>query len=132
MAEQDDKDNKTEEATEKKIHEAVEKGNVPFSKEAGNFATLAAVFIAASTLVAPGAVQLRAVLSRFIEDPGGWRLSNAADATGLLGFALLSAAYVVAPVVAVIGLAGIAASLLQNAPRFAGAPWRDRMRASCG
>ena len=135
MAEQDDKANKTEEATEKKIHEAEEKGNVPFSKEAGTFASLAAVFIAASTLVAPGVVQLRTILSRFVEDPGGWRLSNSADALGILGLAVLPAVSAVVPVVAVIAVAGIAASLLQNAPRLVGeriAPQVSRLSLSNG
>jgi flagellar biosynthetic protein FlhB len=118
MAETNDRDSKTEEATEKKIRDAVEKGNVPFSKEAATAASLAAVFIAASTLVAPGVLRLRANLSRFLEDPGGWRLENAADALGVLGVAALPAAYIVVPVVAVIAVAGIAASLLQNAPQL--------------
>ena len=33
MAESEDKDSKTEEPTEKKIRDAVDKGNVPFSRE---------------------------------------------------------------------------------------------------
>src|SRR5919198_722035 len=135
MVEQDDTDNKTEEATEKKIHEAVEKGNVPFSKEAATFASLAALFIAASTLVAPGMVQLRAILSRFVEDPGGGRLTNSADALGILGLGVLPAASAVAPVLAVMAVAGVAASLLQNAPRFVGeriAPQVSRLSLSNG
>ena len=34
MSEQADDDSKTEEATEKRIQDALDKGNVPFSKEA--------------------------------------------------------------------------------------------------
>ncbi|HEU5094418.1 MAG TPA: EscU/YscU/HrcU family type III secretion system export apparatus switch protein, partial [Reyranella sp.] len=33
MADDQDKDSKTEEPTEKKIRDAIEKGNLPFSKE---------------------------------------------------------------------------------------------------
>lgn len=35
-----DKEGKTEEATEKKIRDAIEKGSVPFSKELPTFASL--------------------------------------------------------------------------------------------
>ena len=40
MAEDQDKESKTEEPTEKKIRDAVEKGNIPFSKEVPIFALL--------------------------------------------------------------------------------------------
>ena len=40
MADAPDKESKTEEATEKKIQDAVEKGNVPFSREAATLASL--------------------------------------------------------------------------------------------
>jgi flagellar biosynthetic protein FlhB len=39
MAEGEDKDSKTEEPTEKKIRDAVDKGNVPFSREVPVFAS---------------------------------------------------------------------------------------------
>ena len=39
MAEGEDKDSKTEEPTEKKIRDALDKGNVPFSREVATFAS---------------------------------------------------------------------------------------------
>ena len=39
MAEDDDEDSKTEDPTEKKLRDAMEKGNVPSSREAPLFAT---------------------------------------------------------------------------------------------
>ena len=40
MADEPDKDSKTEEPTEKKIRDAFEHGNVPFSREAAMLASL--------------------------------------------------------------------------------------------
>ena len=38
MAEEPDKDSKTEEPTEKKVRDAIEKGSVPFSSSGGSTA----------------------------------------------------------------------------------------------
>ena len=44
MADDQDKDSKTEDPTEKKIRDAAEKGNVPFSREAPLFASALAFY----------------------------------------------------------------------------------------
>src|SRR5437868_7100504 len=48
MSEKPEHDSKTEEATEKRLREAIEKGNVPVSREAGTFASLAACLLASA------------------------------------------------------------------------------------
>lgn len=45
MAEEQDKDSKTEAPSEKKISDATEKGNVPFSREVTAFASTLAIYI---------------------------------------------------------------------------------------
>ena len=45
MAESADKESKTEEATEKKIRDAVEKGQLPHSKEAAILTSFVAILI---------------------------------------------------------------------------------------
>ena len=45
MAEDDDKDSKTESPTAKRMSDAAEKGNLPFSREITAFASTVAVYI---------------------------------------------------------------------------------------
>ena len=56
MAEHHDKDSKTEEPTEKKIRDALEHGNTPFSREAGMLASLLGILIIFSFLLAGNVV----------------------------------------------------------------------------
>lgn len=65
MAEAEDKESKTEEASEKKIADAIEKGNVPFSREATLFASLLGVLAALAFLVAAPVAKLAGSLPIF-------------------------------------------------------------------
>ena len=58
MSEKPEHDSKTEEATEKRLREASEKGNVPVSREAGTFASLAAFLLASVLFLRDGARRL--------------------------------------------------------------------------
>lgn len=111
-------DGKTEEPTEKRRREALERDGGPFSREAAPAAVLLAVslFLAAAgpSLIGQTARQL----AIFIEDPGGWRLNSGADAILLLNAAGTAVSALVLPFAAAVAIAGLAASLLQNAPRF--------------
>jgi flagellar biosynthesis protein FlhB len=112
----DNKESKTEEATEKKVRDAIEKGNVPFSKELPTFASLVGLLVVTSFFIVDGALQLTASLRRFIDDPGRWPLENTADAVQVFGAINLDAARFLAPAVIVLAIAGLASSLLQNSP----------------
>lgn len=118
MADQGDKDSKTEEATEKKIRSAIEEGNVPASREAATLASFIAMFIAGSFLFAGNVLHLRNSMRSFIDNPGGWRLESGADALAILHLLLSDAARLLVPVVLLLLMAGIGASLLQNPPRL--------------
>ena len=67
----EDQDQKTEDPTAKKLQEAFDKGNVPFSKELGSFLMLA--FLALIVVwYAPGILRsTRNMLMRFISEPDG-------------------------------------------------------------
>lgn len=118
MAENDDKDSKTEEATEKKIRDSLEKGQVPHSREAATFASMLAVLIGILFLLRDNVLALKFALVPFIEDPGSISLRNGADASTLIGVVVWEAAKVVGPVVFVMMLAGVAANVMQNQPRL--------------
>ncbi|MDN2580783.1 flagellar biosynthesis protein FlhB [Aquibium sp. ELW1220] len=120
MADDDDKESKTEQASEKKIRDAVEKGNLPFSKEAPIFATLLAVLVFALFFAYDAMVRLAVFLSTFLERPNEWSLSNSADAISLYQIVFMEIARAIVVVMALLVAAGVGASVMQNLPQFVG------------
>ncbi len=114
----EDKESKTEEASEKKIRDALEKGNVPFSKELTAFASLTSLILITSFLIVSNAIELAASLKGFMDDPGRWPLENTADIVQVFGVINLDAARLILPIVLLLALAGVASSLIQNTPRI--------------
>jgi flagellar biosynthesis protein FlhB len=119
MAEDEDKESKTEEATEKRMRDAIEKGNVPFSRELPTFFSLAAAVMAGNFLFGGSIIDLRHALGRFIDNPGDWQLDNPADALAVLRLVGFDAARLLLPVVGLLMLAGIAGAMVQNPPQLA-------------
>jgi flagellar biosynthesis protein FlhB len=116
MADAPDKDSKTEEPTEKKIRDAVEKGNIPFSREAATLASLVGMLLIAGFFLGSGVSNLNLSLRRLLDNPAGFSLESRADAIELLYAIGLDAARLLLPIVIVLGIAGILSSVLQNAP----------------
>ncbi len=115
MSDADD-DGKTFEPTEKKLREAVERGDLPVSREAALLGGLAATLVVCSLTLRDGAARLADTLAHLFEDPARWRLDNGADAADLVGALMGAAASFVVPVFAVFLVAGLAVSFAQNAP----------------
>lgn len=118
MSEPHDKESKTEAATEKKLRDAIEKGNIPFSKEAATFASLGGILVITGLFVAGNVMHIRRTLERFIDNPGGWSLENSGDVTELFRAIGLDAAHLLVPVVLILAGAGIVSSILQNPPQL--------------
>ena len=118
MAEHQDKESKTEEATDKKVQDAIEKGNVPFSREAATLASLLGMLVVASFFLASGVGQLNFSLARLIDNAGGLPMDNSGDAVRLLEAVGIEVLRLLLPALAVLCVAGILASMLQNTPRL--------------
>lgn len=116
MAEDQDKESKTEEASEKKISDAVEKGNVPFSREATLFASLLGILACLAFFVAAPSRLLTDDLARLIDDPAGFSLESGSDAIELLWSTLLVAGRFLTPMILILAIAGMVASVFQNVP----------------
>jgi len=120
MADDQDKASKTEEPTDKKLRDAMEKGNVPTSKEAATMGTFIAMFIGGSFFLSGSVSDLSHTLARFIDNPGAWRIRSGADAVALMQLVSGDIASLLAPMILLLVVAGVASSLLQNQPRIAG------------
>jgi flagellar biosynthesis protein FlhB len=118
MAESSDQESKTEEPTEKKVRDALEQGKIPVSREASMFASMAALMVIQAFLIGQGVQQLTPTLTSFLDDPAGFPLSTGADAQNLLAVVGLQVLRFLVPLVVILAVFGLAASLLQNAPRL--------------
>src|ERR1700727_1978154 len=80
-----DPENKTEEPTEKRLHDAVERGEVAFSREAPLFASLSAALLVLIFVIPSHAEALLTALIGLIDDPAGWRIERGEDVLALAG-----------------------------------------------
>ncbi|PST26106.1 flagellar biosynthesis protein FlhB [Mesorhizobium plurifarium] len=124
MAEEQDKDSKTEAPSEKKISDATEKGNVPFSREVTAFASTLAIYIFVVFFLSDGAANMAEALKDIFEQPEAWRLDTATDAVGLISHVVLKCAALVLPIFVLLIVFGVGSSIFQNLPR----PVLDRVR----
>ncbi len=119
MADDSDKESKTEEPSEKKIRDTIEKGNLPSSKEAPILASMVAILVFTMFIAQNSAVDLGMFLSGFFDRPEEWQLNSAQDVVALYKIVLVEIAKSVGAVLILLMAAGIAASVLQNMPRLA-------------
>ncbi|MDP3898656.1 MAG: EscU/YscU/HrcU family type III secretion system export apparatus switch protein, partial [Mesorhizobium sp.] len=120
MAEAADKESKTEQATEKKIRDSLDKGQIPFAKEVPIFASFVAALLFTFFFARDTAVRLSDFLSVFLEKPDEWVLGTNADAVGLYQLVFMEMARALVIMLAMIVVFGLGASLLQNPPQFVG------------
>ena len=118
MAEDRDQESKTEDASEKKIHDAVERGDVPVSREVSLLASLSAILIALLFIVPSHAEAFVGALVHFLDDPAGWRLDQSSDVLALSGVVVLAAVQFIAPIVILLMVFGVIAAVAQNPPRI--------------
>ncbi|ASY67718.1 flagellar biosynthesis protein FlhB [Sinorhizobium fredii] len=117
MSEDQDKDSKTEAPSEKKLSDAADKGNVPFSREVTAFASTLAVYIFIVFFLSDGAASTAEALKDVFEQPDAWRLDTATDAVGLISHVVLTSAELVLPIFLLLIIFGVGSSIFQNLPR---------------
>lgn len=78
MADETDKSQKTEEPTEKKQRDAVEKGNVPRAREMGTLAMMATAWLIAAATAPGAAARLTELMLPLVENPADIRLDGSA------------------------------------------------------
>ncbi|SDA40056.1 flagellar biosynthesis protein FlhB [Sinorhizobium sp. NFACC03] len=124
MSDDQDKDSKTEAPSEKKISDAAEKGNVPFSREATMFASTLAIYIFFVFFLADGVSTMAEALKDIFEQPEAWRLENSTDVVALITHLAWKSTALVVPAFVLLILFGVGSSIFQNLPR----PVLDRVQ----
>ncbi|MCM2291411.1 flagellar biosynthesis protein FlhB [Allorhizobium sp. BGMRC 0089] len=118
MAEEDDQDSKTEEPTEKKIRDAIEKGNIPMSREAPLFTAMLAFYIYFIFFLPNGVKTMTGTLKDLFEKPDQWQLETGPDVMSLFIHLGWSMAALLTPMLLLTMLFGLAQSFAQHMPSF--------------
>ena len=112
----EDKDSKTENPTAKKLTEAAEKGNVPFSREVTIFASTLAFYVFLVFFLPSGVSHVAETLKDLFEQPDQWRLENTHDLISLGVHLAWASAALLAPAMLLFIIFGIVSSISQNMP----------------
>lgn len=118
MSEKKDKDEKTEDPTEKKLEEAAKKGSIPQSREIGNAATLLAILLVIWLFLPGLAVKFGEIFVTTFANLSEWPLNTNTDTENLLGRVFWESIMALLPVFLCLMVFGVAAMVLQNRPEF--------------
>lgn len=118
MAEDDDKDSKTEEPTEKKIQDALKKGQTPVSRELPLLTSLAcfSAYLIFSSEDLFSNLTLR--LTGFFGHASQIDISTAFDANNIFIMVTSNLLWLMGPLLVLLMIGGVLSSFLQNEPRM--------------
>lgn len=114
----EDKDSKTESPSQKKLSDAAQKGNVPFSKEVTLFASSLAFYCFMLFFVPSSIGKLAESLKDILEKPDQWQIENASDVVSLAVHLSWVVAAFLLPVMVMFTIFGLGSSFAQNMPSF--------------
>jgi len=114
MSEKPDRESKTEDATEKRLSDARDKGQLPFSREVPMLLSSVVICIAIAFLAARASSDIGIALRPLWEFPGGWRMSSSEDASALMLHITIAALLPLVPMLALICVAGVLGALVQS------------------
>ena len=118
MSDDQDKDSKTEEPSDKKIQDALDKGNVPFSKEITSVVSIFAIVIIGYFYIPVFTKDLVAVLRSMFANLGDWPLDQPVDALNIANAIGINLIVSMAPIIVPLIIFGLLSSLSQNTPSF--------------
>ncbi len=129
MSDTPDKESQTEEATEKRLHDSIEKGDTPHSREVTLFASLLASLLFSSFFLRAGANRLVGALQHMLDQSALFDLGAGRNASALIAAALEAAADFLLPAFVLFVAAALIAAFSQNPPRLVGGAHRAEMGA---
>lgn len=112
----DDKDSKTEDATDKKKSDAAEKGNVPSSREVPIFLSALAIYIYFVFFLPSGMSRMAETLRDLFEQPDQWKIYTSTDVVSLFYHLGWEAGVLLLPLMTLLISFGVGSSVLQNMP----------------
>jgi len=113
MGDSEDRESKTEEPTPKKLQDAREKGNTPYSRELLTASNYIAIWAVLSFLIGGACLDLMVSLRPFLERPAMWDIRSSGDVGALAGFLGGNVLIATGPLLVVLALSGLTGTLLQ-------------------
>ena len=120
MADDSDKDSKTEEASEKKLRDTIEKGQLPHSRETAILTSFVAILVFCIFFAGKSVMELGSFLSVFLEKPDAWPMATENDVVMLYETVVVEVGKALVSLFILLAVAGIGASVFQNLPQFVG------------
>ena len=120
MSDTPDKESKTEEPSEKKLRDSIEKGKVPHLREIAIAASLAAILLFAIFMARDAALALTGLLGRLLGDVHNFRFETGGDAGAFFTALAVQLGGVLLPIIVLFTGFGLGSSVLQGLPRFVG------------
>jgi flagellar biosynthetic protein FlhB len=111
-----DKHSRTEQATEKRMNDARQDGNVPVSREVANFAYLLASLLVFAVLGYKFVGSLGENMAGLLASAGAIHLDGGGDVALLVSIVGRDAAFVAGPIICAFAVAGLLASIVQTPP----------------
>jgi flagellar biosynthesis protein FlhB len=116
LSDQPDKESKTEAPSEKKVSDAVEKGNTPFSREIVSLGSLVAIVAVLSLTMSSASDSLTQTLRIRFATLDQSAFQTPSEAAIMLMNLMQNVLMVVVPVLVLFAMGGIVGSLVQNIP----------------
>ena len=110
-------EDKTEEATDKKVSDAREQGNLPHSREASVFFSLGATLIIVSLVLKENMHPLVAAMTHVFARPDLYPLNTPADLMALMNVIVGASAVFMIPTVTILLVSGLVAAFVQGVPQ---------------
>jgi flagellar biosynthetic protein FlhB len=135
MSDAPDKESQTEEATEKRLHDSIEKGDTPHSREAMLFASLLACLLFCSFFLRANAGRLVVALQQLVDQAAQFDLGAGRNASTLASALVETASEFLLPAFVLAIAAALIAAFGQNPPRLVPeriAPKWDRVSPLAG
>ncbi len=118
MSDDQDKDSKTEDPTEKRISDALEEGNVPFSREVTYVASTFTIAIVALVYGQTFAGDITGTLRSVFANNRDWSLERGERVAELGSFLGQTVGYALLPILVPLLVFGLLSAFLQNQPRM--------------
>lgn len=119
MAEEHDRESQTEDPTEKRLGDAIDKGNVPVAREATLFGSLSAVYLTITLAGSWFLIHIGEALKTMLAGAGTMRIDDREAAASYLVTLLRDCGVPLLAVMAVIAAGSLIASIVQNVPSMA-------------
>lgn len=117
MSDEQDKDSKSEEPTEKKLKDAIEKGQLPVSKELPILVSILSFLLVFAFYGPESIFRFSSLLRELFDRADANLLETTQDVVELVRTVTLFAGGLLIPVFAVLMLGGLVSSFVQNMPR---------------